>query len=199
MSYIYGIKSFEVDIPIAIETKDHLLIHFLVSEDFTVYAINPKLVERHKDRYNVAGNKTDDIDAFALADISRTDIHKYRPLEYSSEEIRKLKILCGEYSKLIKDKNLLESKVYDVLSKYYPITLTLFSYYNCKTLYKLILKYSTYEELRKISYEDLEHFLKKNRYRKSTLIKMYMIRYRKMITMTCISSMKHFLILPEHW
>ena len=54
------------------------------------------------------------------ADILRTDMHKYRPLEYSSEEIRKLKILCGEYSNLIKDKNLLESQLYDVLSKYYP-------------------------------------------------------------------------------
>jgi len=165
------LKSFELDIPIAIETKDHLLIHFLVAEDFTVYSINPKSVERYKDRYNVAGNKTDDIDAFALAEILRTDMHKYRSLEYSSEEIRKLKILCSEYSKLIKDKNLLESQLYDVLSKYYPITLTLFTKYNCKTLYKLILQYSTYDELRKVNYDDLEKFLKQNRYRKSTLIK----------------------------
>ena len=61
----------------------------------------------------------------------RTDMHKYRPLEYSSEEIRKLKILCGVYSKLMKNKNMLESQLYDVLSKYYPITLTLFSRYYC--------------------------------------------------------------------
>jgi hypothetical protein len=100
---------------------------------------------------------------FALADMLRTDMHKYRSLEYSSEEIRKLKILCGEYSKLTKDKNIFESQLYNVLSKYYPITLTLFYKYNCKILYKLVLKYSTYEELRKVSFEDLEKFLKKNR------------------------------------
>jgi len=165
------LKSFHVEIPIAIEAKDNLLINFLIAEGYEVYSINPKSAERYKDRYNVAGNKTDEIDSFALADMLRTDMHKYRPLEYSSEKIRKLKILCGEYSKLMKDKNMLESQLYDVLSKYYPITLTLFSSYNCKTLYKLILKYSAYEELRMVSYEDLEKFLKENRYRKAHHIK----------------------------
>lgn len=61
------LKSFEVEIPIAIEAKDNLLINFLIAEDFTVYSINPKSAERYKDRYNVAGNKTDEIDSFALA------------------------------------------------------------------------------------------------------------------------------------
>ena len=165
------LTSFEVEIPIAIEAKEHLLINFLISEGYGVYSINPKSAERYKDRYNVAGNKTDEIDSFALADMLRTDMHKYRSLEYSSEEIRKLKILCGEYSKLTKDKNILESQLYNVLSKYYPITLTLFYKYNCKILYKLVLKYSTYEELRKVSFEDLDKFLKENRYRKAHHIK----------------------------
>ena len=65
------LKAFEVEIPIAIEAKDNLLINFQVAKDFTVYSINPKSAERYKDRYNVAGNKTDEIDSFALADMLR--------------------------------------------------------------------------------------------------------------------------------
>ena len=84
----------------SIECKEHLLVSFLVREGFNVYPINPKSAERYKDRYNVGGTKTDPVDAFSLADILRTDRHKHRPLAYSSEEVRKLQLLCMEYDKL---------------------------------------------------------------------------------------------------
>jgi hypothetical protein len=68
---------------------------------------------------------TCEIDASSLAYILRTDIHHHHPLAYSSEEVGKLQILCGEYKRLVKDKNLLENQLYDVVSKYFPLVLTL--------------------------------------------------------------------------
>jgi hypothetical protein len=102
------------------------LISFLVGEGYTVYPINPKSAERYKDRYNVGGTKTDPVDAFALADILRTDRHKHHPLAYSSDEVRRLQLLCGEYDKLLKNKNILEGQLFDALSKYFPLALNLF-------------------------------------------------------------------------
>lgn len=149
------LKTVGGDIPVAIECKERLLISFLVGEGYTVYPINPKSAERYKDRYNVAGTKTDPVDAFALADILRTDRHKHHRLAYSSEEVRRLQFLCGEYDKLLKNKNILEGQLFDVLSKYFPLALTLFGSNSCKILYRLVLEYPT---------EELSSFLKKNRY-----------------------------------
>ena len=127
------------DIPIAIECKEHLLTSYLASEGYSVYPINPKSAERYKDRYNVGGTKTDPVDAFSLADILRTDSHKHRPLAFSSEEVRKLQLLCMEYDKLLKDKNTLEYQLQDVLGKYFPLALTLFYKKSCKFKYLIKL------------------------------------------------------------
>jgi len=158
------LKSLGMDIPIAIECKEHLLISFLVNEGYRVYHINPKSAERYKDRYNVGGTKTDSIDAFSLANILRTDLHNHRPLAYSSKEVRTLQMLCGEYEKLEKDKNLLENQLHDGLSKYFPLALNLLSKNSCKTFYRIILQYPTYRELKEACYEELESFLKRNHY-----------------------------------
>jgi len=112
----------------------------------------------------VGGTKTDPIDAFSLANILRTDIHNHRPLAYSSEEVRNLQMLCGEYEKLIKDKNLLENQLHDALSKYFPLALTLLKKNSCKTFYRLILQYPTYQRLKEASYDELEAFLKRSHY-----------------------------------
>lgn len=158
------LRSLGGDVPIAIECKEHLLISFLINEGYKVYPINPKSANRYKDRYDVGGTKTDEIDAFSLANILRTDMHNHQPLAYSSEEIRKLQILCIEYEKLTKDKNLLENQLYDVLSKYFPMALTLLFKNSCKTLYRLTLEYPTYSKLKEARYDKLEAFLKKNHY-----------------------------------
>lgn len=158
------LKSIGGDIPIAIECKERLFISFLISEGYTIYPINPRSVDRYKDRYNVAGTKTDPIDAFALADILRTDRHKHRPLVYSSEEVRRLQLLCNEYDKLLKNKNVLEGQLFDGLSKYYPLALNLFHANSCKILYRLVLGYPTYEQLKSVDFDELSRFLKKNHY-----------------------------------
>ena len=43
------------------------------------HAINPKAVERHRDRFRVAGAKSDLRDAGVLATLLRTDRAQYRP------------------------------------------------------------------------------------------------------------------------
>jgi hypothetical protein len=142
--------------PIAIECKEHLVISFLISEGYTVYSINPKSLDRYKDRYNVAGNKTDPIDAFALADALRTDIHKHYPLAYSSGDIRKLQMYCKEYDKLNKTKNIIECQINELLNHYYPVTLSLFGEKSWITMARFIIQYPTLQSLNGVTYEDFK-------------------------------------------
>ena len=58
---------------VAIERPDGLLVEALLEAGYTLYALNPKAVERYRDRTSSAGAKTDPADAELLARILITD------------------------------------------------------------------------------------------------------------------------------
>lgn len=56
---------------IAIEIPRGALVETLVENGFAVFSINPKQLDRFRDRYSPAGAKDDRRDAFVLADALR--------------------------------------------------------------------------------------------------------------------------------
>jgi hypothetical protein len=81
-------------IPVAIQTSRGLLIACLRATGRKVVAINPKAVDRYRDRYSVARKKSDAGDAFVLANILRTDITAHRPLPVDSELAQAIAVLA---------------------------------------------------------------------------------------------------------
>ena len=73
------------DIPIAIERPSGLIVDALVEAGHTVVPIHPNVVKACRPRYRAAGGKSDPGDAFMLADILRTDGHRFRPLAPCSD------------------------------------------------------------------------------------------------------------------
>lgn len=63
-------------VAVAIETPRGPVVEALLERLFEVYAVNPKQLDRFRDRHSVAGAKDDRLDALVLADALRTD----RPL-----------------------------------------------------------------------------------------------------------------------
>ena len=63
------------DIPVAIEVPHGPVVESLMDRGFAVYAINPKQLDRFRDRFSPAGAKDDSLDARVLADALRTDLH----------------------------------------------------------------------------------------------------------------------------
>lgn len=60
-------------VSVAIEVPRGAIVEGLVERGFHVFAINPKQLDRFRDRHSVAGAKDDRRDAFVLADSLRTD------------------------------------------------------------------------------------------------------------------------------
>src|SRR4030065_2068784 len=110
----------------ALETSKGLLIDSILDAGYTVYPINPKSVDRYRDRYKVSGHKSDDFDAMVLANILRTDRHNYRPILPDSPITRELKILTRECCSLIRLKTMLSNQLTSCLKDYYPVALELF-------------------------------------------------------------------------
>jgi hypothetical protein len=67
-------------VSVAIEVPRGAIVEGLVERGFHVFAINPKQLDRFRDRHSVAGAKDDRRDAFVLADSLRTDQPSFRRL-----------------------------------------------------------------------------------------------------------------------
>lgn len=60
-------------VAVAIEVPHGAMVENLIESNLAVFAINPKQMDRFRDRHTVAGAKDDDLDAFVMADSLRTD------------------------------------------------------------------------------------------------------------------------------
>src|SRR5687768_4209349 len=65
-------------IAVAIEMPRGPVVETLVERGFHVFSINPKQLDRFRDRHAVSGAKDDRLDAYVLADSLRTDPHCFR-------------------------------------------------------------------------------------------------------------------------
>jgi len=72
---------------VAVERPDGLLVEALLDTGYVVYALNPKAVDRYRERTRVAGGKTDPADAELLARILVTDRDRHQPLRPSSPTV----------------------------------------------------------------------------------------------------------------
>src|SRR5262249_34265844 len=68
------------EIHVAIEIPHGPIVEVLLERGFNVYAINPKQLDRFRDRFTVAGAKDDRRDVHVLSDSLRTDRHCFRRL-----------------------------------------------------------------------------------------------------------------------
>jgi transposase len=95
------------------------------SAGFRWYAINPKQLDRFRDRFTVAGAKDDSRDARVLGDALRTDRHALRRLEPEDPIVIELR----EWSRMLEDlqqeRTRLANRVREQLWRYYPQALEL--------------------------------------------------------------------------
>ena len=63
----------------AIERPDGRVVDFLLDHGVVVYPVNPKALDRARDRFRQSGAKSDPFDARVLADFLRTDHPTSRP------------------------------------------------------------------------------------------------------------------------
>jgi transposase len=92
-------------VAVAIEMPRGPVVETLVERGFHVFSINPKQLDRFRDRHAVSGAKDDRLDAFVLADSLRTDMHCFRRVTLSDEKM----VILRELSRL--DEDLAQSRI----------------------------------------------------------------------------------------
>jgi transposase len=112
-------------IAVAIEQPHGPVVEALLERDFRVHAINPKQLDRFRDRFTLAGAKDDRRDARVLADSLRTDRHAFRPLSVDDPVIVELREWSRMAEDLQQERSRLANRLREQLWRYYPQMLTL--------------------------------------------------------------------------
>lgn len=89
----FGRVAAPADLPVAIERPSGLIVDALVAAGHPVIAIHPNVVKACRTRYRAAGGKSDPGDAYMLAEILRTDGHRFRPLMPAGDDVKALRAL----------------------------------------------------------------------------------------------------------
>ena len=112
-------------IHIAIEVPHGPVVETLIERSFKVHAINPKQMDRFRDRFTLAGAKDDSRDAEVMASALRTDLRCFRPLAVADPVVIELR----EWSRIAEDlgaeRNRLTNRLREQLWRYFPAMLDL--------------------------------------------------------------------------
>jgi transposase len=112
-------------VSVAIETPHGPVVETLIERGFMVYAINPKQMDRFRDRFTLAGAKDDSRDAEAMASALRTDPHCLRLLAALDPTVIELREWSRIASELGAEHVRLANRLREQLWRYYPAMLEL--------------------------------------------------------------------------
>src|SRR5688572_14967861 len=104
----------------AIEKPEGRIVDFLLDHGVVVFAINPKAVDRARDRFRISGAKSDPFDARVLAGFLRTDHGHLSALRPSSDAAQELKALTRDYTRQVRQQTRLLNQLTAALKAYYP-------------------------------------------------------------------------------
>ena len=115
------------ELRIAIERPSGLLVDTLVEHGFIVVAIHPNAVKASRPRYSAAQGKSDPGDAYLLADLLRTDGHRFRALRPLSDETKALRGLVRVRDDLVAQRVALANQLRSLLLEFWPGAAAIFS------------------------------------------------------------------------
>ena len=106
--------------PVAIERPSGLLVDTLVEAGMTVVPIHPNTVKASRARYRSHGGKSDASDAYVLADLLRTDGHRFKALSPQGDEILALRALVRGRDDLVATRVQLANQLRTLLESFWP-------------------------------------------------------------------------------
>jgi transposase len=152
------------ELPIAIERPTGLLVDTLVEAGHRVIPIHPNAVKACRPRYRAAGGKSDPGDAYLLADILRTDGHRFRSLIPASDAIRALRALVRGRDDLVAQRTALANQLRSLLDSFWPGATAIFAAIDSPIALAFVGRYPTPGSAGRLGEKRLAGFLAQHRY-----------------------------------
>jgi transposase len=150
--------------PVAIERPSGLVVDTLVEAGFTVVPIHPNAVKATRPRYRSHGAKSDASDAYLLADLLRTDGHRFKPLAPQSDEIRALRALVRGRDDLVATRVQLANQLRSLLESFWPGAAAVFADVDSPIALAFIERYPTPESTSRLGPKRMAAFCAQHAY-----------------------------------
>jgi transposase len=148
---------------IAIEQPNGLVVDRLLEAGVTVVAVHPNQLAASRDRYRSGGGKSDGFDAYVLAELARTDMHRLRVLEPDSDETRALRALTRAREDLVEQRVALANQL-RALDAFWPGAARIFSEVDSPIALAFLERYPSPADARTLGEKRLAAFLARNGY-----------------------------------
>lgn len=150
----------------AMESPHGVMVEVLLERGVECYSINPKQLDRFRDRHSGAGAKDDDLDAYVLATSLRTDLELFRSISLPSAERLELAALNRSYESLTDQVIALSNQIREQLVRYFPQMLQLGAWHEEPWLWELFEAAPTPVLAKKLSLQKSGRILKDHRIRR---------------------------------
>jgi hypothetical protein len=149
---------------IAIERPSGLIVDALVEAGHEVFPIHPNAVKASRPRYRSHGAKSDASDAYLLADLLRTDGHRWRELSPQSDSIRALRALVRSRDDLVATRVQLANQLRSLLQSFWPGATEVFADVDSPIGLAFILRYPTPESASRLGPKRMAAFCAQHAY-----------------------------------
>src|SRR5436305_1001979 len=113
----------------------------LLDAGLRVLALHPNKVAAARDRFRVAGGKSDRFDAFVLCELARTDHHRFRVLDPDSDATKAIRALSRAREDLVAARTGIVNQLRAELERFWPGPLRLFSHMDVDILLAFLERY----------------------------------------------------------
>jgi transposase len=188
------------EIAVAIETPHGPVVETLLEHGFAVHSINPKQLDRFRDRFTVAGAKDDSRDAQVLGHSLMTDAHAFRRLKVDDPVMIELREWSRLRDDLAEERTRLSNRLRQQLWRYYPQMLELVDDDLADWLLELWDQAPTPAKAQEISTQAITAILKAHRIRRFEAAEVLRILRQKPLTVapgTIAAATAHIRILAQ--
>lgn len=152
------------ELPIAIERPSGLVVDALIKAGHPVIPIHPNVVKACRPRYRAAGGKSDPGDAYMLADVLRTDGHRFRPLSPMADEIKALRALVRGRDDLVVQRVALANQLRSLLEGFWPGAAAIFAAIDSPIALAFVARYPTPHSASRLGEKRLASFTAQHAY-----------------------------------
>ena len=151
-------------LPVAIERPSGLVVDALLDAGHPVVPIHPNVFKSCLPHYRAAGGKSDPCDGYLLADVLRTDGHRFRPLAPASDEIRALRARVRTRDDLVAERVALANRLRALLESFWPGAAAVFAAIDSPIALAFLRRYPTPESAARLGERRLTAFLAQHGY-----------------------------------
>jgi len=148
---------------VAIERPDGIIVERLLETGIEVLAIHPNQAKAARPRFAVAHGKSDRFDAYVLAELARTDAHRFRTLVPDGDETKALRALTRAREDLVGVRVELDNQLRAQLDAFWPGALV-FADVDSPISLAFLRRCPTPADARGLGPRRMEGFLARHRY-----------------------------------